>query len=521
MALEAVSDWKTNPLLNTDIGDKKLDDNSDRDAKIRELMSQIAVLFEAKLASVVSVKDFGATGDGSTDDTTALQNALDYAWTNGGLSVYVPAGTYKHSGLEITAPQGSPYYNKKRLIFYGDGPGVSILEHTGTGVAIDIVGETDTTSGVYGVTITGLGLTDNANTTHQIQLQYGTGYRLDNLYIEANSNGINIPSGLWLSRFTNINITGAPEYGIKMGAGGTSNYFDQIYVYGATVSAYELHGTYSTIGALAADYCTGTSVYDFSYFAGRAASLGCENCNVTSIVTADHSTVDVGFLYIYEATVSSTKGRPIYCSSGAISVKMINIVGTGGTTVSQSLFEEANGQVEIGYVSSDWTFTDQWGNSADTDGFAIIANKNAPVALRQAGARAYLGLDRKAQGKDTLDDGGIVHSVAIFLDCDGEPRYTSDGTDRRYQVGAKVGDWFIEGDPATNWAAGYVVTQESADLNAVKPKAIPLVLSGTTAQRPTIPAGTVRVGISYFDTTLGKPIWWDGSGWVDATGTSA
>lgn len=41
---------------------------------------------------------------------------------------------------------------------------------------------------------------------------------------------------------------------------------------------------------------------------------------------------------------------------------------------------------------------------------------------------------------------------------------------------------------------------------------------GTTAQRPTIPTNAVAI---YFDTTLGgKPIFWNGAGWVDATGTA-
>lgn len=42
--------------------------------------------------------------------------------------------------------------------------------------------------------------------------------------------------------------------------------------------------------------------------------------------------------------------------------------------------------------------------------------------------------------------------------------------------------------------------------------------AGTTANRP---AGTKLTGAVYFDTTLGKPVWWSGSGWVDATGTAA
>lgn len=44
-------------------------------------------------------------------------------------------------------------------------------------------------------------------------------------------------------------------------------------------------------------------------------------------------------------------------------------------------------------------------------------------------------------------------------------------------------------------------------------------LNGPTASRPT----SSVVGQSYLDTTLasgrGKPVWWNGIGWVDATGT--
>jgi hypothetical protein len=47
--------------------------------------------------TVVSVKDFAAVGDGSTDDTVAIQAASDRVKARGGGWVYFPKGTYKIS----------------------------------------------------------------------------------------------------------------------------------------------------------------------------------------------------------------------------------------------------------------------------------------------------------------------------------------------------------------------------------------------------------------------------------------
>jgi len=41
--------------------------------------------------------------------------------------------------------------------------------------------------------------------------------------------------------------------------------------------------------------------------------------------------------------------------------------------------------------------------------------------------------------------------------------------------------------------------------------------AGTSTSRP---VSGISIGFTYFDTTLGKPIWWNGSGWKDANGTT-
>jgi hypothetical protein len=48
-------------------------------------------------------------------------------------------------------------------------------------------------------------------------------------------------------------------------------------------------------------------------------------------------------------------------------------------------------------------------------------------------------------------------------------------------------------------------------------RAVLIPASGTTADRPTT---RLTIGQTYFDTTLGYPIWYNGTNWVNSAGTT-
>ena len=160
---------------------------------------------QSKLREFVSVKDFGAVGDGVTDDTAAINSAIDAVGTAGGGIVYIPAGVYaigKTSAPYNPAISGSfdrdviidvQYDN---VIIKGDGRGNTILTNTITnttaargikiGRRIDGVNYVDNVS-VQDLTLIGnytSGAPNSTNTSTGIDISGSAGVGCTNIKLE-------------------------------------------------------------------------------------------------------------------------------------------------------------------------------------------------------------------------------------------------------------------------------------------------------------------------------------------------
>jgi hypothetical protein len=128
----------------------------------------------ARFADIVNVKDFGAVGDGTTDDTTAIQAAI----TAGGQhsKIWLPSGTYKvTSTLTIT---------NDRVHFFGSGMWATqiLFAPTANDTCIEI---SDGANIIYQGSISDLTFYSNDSTYTKVALEISdaSGYRAENIAI--------------------------------------------------------------------------------------------------------------------------------------------------------------------------------------------------------------------------------------------------------------------------------------------------------------------------------------------------
>jgi hypothetical protein len=115
------------------------EDSSDNQYFLQAGSGAVQRTVQSKLRDVVSVKDFGAVGDGMADDTAAIQAAVDYLrGTIRGGTLLLPAGTYRVTS--INASNFGDLFDKN-LRIVGEGMFASrIIGTQNSAIVLDCIG---------------------------------------------------------------------------------------------------------------------------------------------------------------------------------------------------------------------------------------------------------------------------------------------------------------------------------------------------------------------------------------------
>lgn len=163
----------------------------------------------------ISVKDFGAKGDGLTDDTAAIQAAINRVVALGGGTVYVPPGTYLVSSNLSWSTVGITFLGSSRL--------ATVIQNTNTGGGVIVVSGGNST-------IRNLTISHSSTSSGTAILFIGGSFHVvDNVTASAHATCLS-GTGSYIALNCSLTTTAASTAGAAAVSGATANFIGGSYV---------------------------------------------------------------------------------------------------------------------------------------------------------------------------------------------------------------------------------------------------------------------------------------------------
>jgi hypothetical protein len=204
---------------------------------------------QAKMRETVSVKDFGAVGDGVTDDTAAIQAAITYAKTLSCPRLVVDAGTYLISlTLTFDLPNYSTMEFVGEIVTAGGNPAVRIGSTSTNYVGYSVTGlkvrrtTNDTSNGSVGVQLRNI-------VASYVDIRRVTGFQDGVLCFADQGNG-----GVSYNEI-HLGFLHDNRYNLHLQASGVGGYVNENLFFGGTYNHSSTYPAVSTVN-IWIDYAT-------------------------------------------------------------------------------------------------------------------------------------------------------------------------------------------------------------------------------------------------------------------------